>query len=109
MIMITLINNYFSHLKERLKYFQYGIMVILLSFSGGYMVADFPQKFLQLFTSPLAQFMIFFAIFFTKNADDPQTQRHIFTIVADSMLATISLQIFKLIVFHIFQSTLYNF
>ena len=39
-----------------------GIIILCSSFIGGYMVADFPKQFLDIFTTPIGQFIAIFII-----------------------------------------------
>jgi hypothetical protein len=39
-----------------------GVIILLSSFIGGYMVSDFPKPFLNIFTTPIGQFIAIFII-----------------------------------------------
>ena len=45
------------------------IVILISGIMCGYMVADFPKEFLNLFTTPIGQFLTIFTIFFTIRRD----------------------------------------
>jgi len=45
------------------------IVILISGIMCGYMVSDFPKEFLNLFTTPIGQFLTIFTIFFTIRRD----------------------------------------
>lgn len=84
--------------RQNINNLNIGILLILTSFAGGYMVSDFPKEFLNGFRHPLTQFFIFFCInYVLKYEDEP-----IIYILLESLISMLLLQMFKFILINIY-------
>ena len=86
-----------------------GMIIILLSFAGGYLVSDFPQEFLDIFSTPIGQFFIFFFINLISDTEkNPQSKEKTTidykTIIIESIASVLILQLLKYILRCIFPS-----
>lgn len=93
-----------------------GLLIIFLSFIGGYVASDLPKEFLSMFATPLGEFFIFFCINLLDllNPTSPESEQKklldskygdfnkYFIIVAESIISVMILQTFKYIVLRIY-------
>jgi hypothetical protein len=79
-----------------------GLLMIFTSFVGGYMISDFPRKFLDLFNHPFGQFIAFIAINIIARYQNKSF--NMTYIIIESIISVILLQLFKFIVFSIYKN-----
>ena len=72
-----------------------GIIMILSSIVGGYMVSDFPKEFLNLFTTPIGQFIAFIIINLAFYMDKNVSFEYI---ILESLIYMIILQVMKFVI-----------
>ena len=85
---------------NELKQLHLGILIVFSSVIGGYMITNFPRKFLKLFTTPIGQFVAF--MIFNTIIELNQSDFNICHVIIESIFAVIILQVFKIIIFKIF-------
>ncbi len=73
--------------------------VFLLSFTAfaaGYTVADFHEKFLDFFTTPLGQFIVYYIILHTVYVGDPEVTTN--DLITEALIYVLILQVLKLVI-----------
>lgn len=86
----------FSEKKDRTN-ISYGMLIILTTFAGGYIVDDFPHQFKHFFTTIFGQFIVFLAINLIIFKDDPEGR--IEFVILESILSVFIIQIMKYLAF----------
>lgn len=71
-----------------------GLLILFSSFIGGYMVADFPKEFLDLFKTPLGQFFALLCINWLQYTD-PSFNASPLEIFLESLICVIIIQSLK--------------
>ena len=79
-----------------------GILLVICVGTGGYLIEDFPPKFLGLFKHIPAQFVIFLFINYASRRKFRVSE--IKWIVAEAIISVIILQLFKLVAFTLYPS-----
>ena len=73
--------------------------LIIATIAGGYTIRDYPPRFLDLFTMPIVQFMMYFAMLYLMYYDDATfsyTQ-----IFVESVVIVLVIQLLKRVLFKI--------
>ena len=77
--------------RQNINNLNVGLLLILTSFAGGYMVSDFPKEFLNVFKHPIIQFFIFLCMnYILKYENEP-----IIYILLESLISVLLLQLLK--------------
>jgi hypothetical protein len=77
-----------------------GFLLIVCAFSGGYLIFDFPEEFLKLYTYPFVQFLIFFSINYASRKKFRSNE--IKWIFAEAVISVAILQAIKYVVYQIY-------
>lgn len=95
----------FKWIRERNnKNLKFGVLYLLASFAGGYLIYDYPAKFKLLLCSPLGQFITFMIINSLVYKEDIEKDNNYFVyVIAESALSVLILQSAKHIVKYIFK------
>ena len=77
------------------------LALIIAAFAGGYTVADYPKDFLDLFTNPIGQFIIFYIILYIAYYGNPQVKQY--DLIIEALLGVLIIQSTKLVLRKIYK------
>ena len=77
------------------------LVLIVSAFAGGYTVMDYPQDFLNLFTTPIVQFLVFLSILYIAyySVDDIK----IYDLVLEALVGVLLIQFGKMMLRKIYK------
>lgn len=78
------------------------LILIMSAFAGGYTVSDYPKEFLNLFTTPIGQFLVFYSILYIVYIENPDVK--FYDLILESLIAVFIIQFVKLILFKIYKN-----
>ena len=77
------------------------LVLIIAAFTGGYTVADYPKEFLDLFTNPIGQFLIFYIVLYIAYYGNDQVKQY--DLILESLIGVLVIQATKLVLYKIYK------